>query len=53
MLGNSRLLLFPTSEGEMRFYLGPQLEAENKSLQDHFRGANANRLDLEAVAKLK
>ena len=27
-LGNSRLLLYPTAEGEMRFYLGGQVEPE-------------------------
>jgi hypothetical protein len=52
-LGNSRLLLYPTAEGDMRLFLGPQLFPENKSLQDDRRRTKDNALDLEAVANLK
>jgi|GEM_PF-3920099 len=40
-LGNSRLLLYLTAEGDLTFYLGGQVEPENKSREDDFRGANS------------
>jgi hypothetical protein len=50
-LGNSRLLLYTTVEGELSFYLGGQLEAENISLKDQLRHTFSKPVDLEAVAK--
>lgn len=43
-LANSRLLIYPTDDGELLFYLGQQI-MENKSLQDDRRGTNSNPFD--------
>lgn len=52
-LGNSRLLLFPSAEGELMFYLGPALFPENKTLQDRFRGTIGNRIGIMSGGNCK